>query len=44
MAHMTASKARTLIWLTIFEITIGIRPWPSEVRRGRGLRRGAADG
>jgi hypothetical protein len=41
---MTASKVQTQTWLTTFEITVGIRPRSSEVRRGRDPQRESADG
>jgi hypothetical protein len=41
---MTASKARAQTWLTIFEIMVGIRPRPSELRQGRDPQRESADG
>jgi hypothetical protein len=44
IALMMASEARTQTWLTTFEIMVGIRPRPSELRWGRDPQRGSADG
>jgi hypothetical protein len=41
---MTASKARAQTWLATLEIMVGIRPRPSELRRGRDPQRGSVDG
>ena len=41
---MMASKARAQTWLATFEITVDLRPNPSEVRRARDPQKGSVDG